>query len=123
MAVQRQVGAFMDAKPSGADLTGKEFHFCLLDAAGAVQLAGLGAAATGVIEEGKAVGRHTSYATGGQLKVLAGAAIDEGDQIASDANGAARVAGAGHEILGVAMSAAANGELATVNFNPKGLHV
>lgn len=123
MAVQRQVGAFMDAKPSAADLTGLEFHFCVVDGNGALALPALGGPADGVIQEGKAVGRHSSYATAGQLKVLAGAAINEGDEVAAMANGRVRVAGAGHEILGRAMSAAAVDEIATINFNPKGLHV
>jgi hypothetical protein len=123
MAVQRQVGAFTDAKPSGADLRGKEYHFAILDNAGLLQIAGLGVAADGVIQEGKNVGLSSTYATGNELKVIAGAAIDEGDQIASDATGQAIVAAAGHEILGKALSHAAVGELATIRFNPKGLHV
>jgi hypothetical protein len=123
MAVQRQVGAFMDARPSAVDLTGLEFHFAVLDGNGNLALPVLGGEADGVIQEGKAVGRTSSYATAGQLKVLAGAVINEGDEISAMADGSARVAAAGHEILGRAMSAAAIGELATINFHPKGLHV
>lgn len=123
MAVQRQVGAMMDSAPSGVDFTGKEYHFCVVDNAGLLQLPGLGGEVDGVIQEGKAVGRHSSYATGNQLKVLAGAVINEGDEIAALADGSARVAAAGHEILGRARTPAAVGELFTMYFNPKGLHV
>lgn len=124
MAWQRQVGAFNHAAPSATDLTGMEYRFAVIDGNGAIALSGLGGEAQGVIQEGKPVGRNSSIATGGQLKVLASAAINEGDEIASAANGLARVAGAGHEILGVALTSVANAnELVTVNFNPKGLHV
>jgi hypothetical protein len=123
MAVQRQVGAFTDAKPSGADLRGKEYHFAILDNAGLLQIAGLGAAADGVIQEGKNVDLHSTYATGNELKVIAAAVLNEGDQVASDATGQAIVAAAGHEILGKVVSPAAIGELSTIRFNPKGLHV
>lgn len=122
MAVQRQVGAMMDSAPSGVDLTGLEYHFCVVDGNGNAVLPGLGGAVDGVIQEGKAVGRHSSFATGNQLKVLAGAAINEGDEIAALADGRARVAAAGHEILGRARTAAGVGELFTMYFNPKGLH-
>lgn len=121
MAGQRQVGAFMDAKPSAVDLTGQEYHFCLLDGNGEVALPALGGPATGVIQEGKVVGLSSSYATGGQLKVVAAVAINEGDEITTAADGRARVAAVGQEILGYAMSPAAADELTTVNFNPKGL--
>lgn len=120
MAVERFTGSQTDAKPSKTDLTGKEFLFAVADAAG-FDVAGDGANAVGVISEGKPVGLHSSIKTGNQLKVLAGANIAVGAKIASSAAGKAVVAAAGKHVLGVAKSAAANGELVTIEFRPAGI--
>jgi len=123
MAVQRQVGSQTDAKESAVDLTGKEFHFIARAADGRFTLPLAGGKAAGVCQEGKAAGRHSSIATGNQLKVVAVEAIAPGDEIATDVAGKAVVAGAGDEILGEALSVAAAGELAEIEFHPKGLAV
>jgi hypothetical protein len=122
MAVERFTGSQTDAKPSTVDLTGKEF-FLAKRVAGGFALAGLGEKVAGVISEGKPVGQHSSIKTGNQLKAIAGAAIAVGDKVTSDAAGKVRVVGAGHEQFGVAMSAAANGELVTVEVDRAGLGV
>lgn len=122
MAVERFTGAQTDAKPSTVDLTGKEF-FLATRVAGGFALAGLGGKVAGVISEGKAVGLHSSIKTGNQLKAIAGAAIAVGDKLSSDAAGKVRVAAAGHQQFGTAMSAAANGELVTFDMDHEGLAV
>jgi hypothetical protein len=121
MAVQRQVGSMMDCKPSGADLTGQEFHFATVDGNGALVLPALGGDAYGVIQEGKPVGQHSTVATGNQLKVVAAVAINEGDKITTAADGRARVVAAGQHVLGRALSAAAAGELVEFNFERQGI--
>lgn len=120
MAVERFTGSQTDAKPSTVDLRGKEFRF-LKAVAGGFAVADLGELAVGTCSEGKDVGLHSSVKTGNQLKVLAGANIAVGNKVASDANGAARVAAATHHVLGVAKSAGAAGELVTIEFNPQGI--
>lgn len=121
MAVQRQVGAQTDAKPSTEDLRGKTYRFAKR-VAGGFALCGAGQQAAGTIQEGKNVGQHTSIATGNQLKVVAGAAVAAGVKIASDAQGrAVLAAGAGTEVLGKSINAtAAVGELLEIDFRPEG---
>lgn len=121
MAVERKTGSQQDCLPSGADLTGKEFFLAQVDGNGAVVLPGLGGKVMGVITEGKAVGQHTSFATGNQLKAVAGAAINEGDKLSSDAAGKVRVAAATHWVFGTAKSAAANGELVEFYMDQEGV--
>lgn len=127
MAVQRQVGSQMDAKPSVVDLRARLYHFAKR-VAGGFDLCGVGQLAAGVIQEGKNIGGHTTVATGNQLKVVAGGAIPPASQIASDANGRAVVAAAGLagagvrvEILGMSMNqvARAAGELVEIEFHPR----
>ena len=122
MAVQRQVGSQTDAKESAVDLTGKEFHFIARAADGRFALPVNGGKVAGVCQEGKAAGRHSSIATGNQLKVVAAAAITPGTQISAAADGRAQVAAIGHEIVGEAISATgAAGELLEIEFDRKGL--
>jgi hypothetical protein len=126
MAVTRQVGSQTDAKPSAVDLTGKEFRFAkrvLANGESAFNLAGLGEQVAGVISEGKAVGLHTSVDTGNQLKVVAGATITPGQFVSSDANGAARVAAAGHVIAAQSINGAAAGELLEIDMTKVGAGV
>ncbi len=119
MAVERFTGSQTDAKPSATDLTGKEF-FLAKRVPGGFTLAALGDKVAGVISEGKPVGLHSSIKTGNQLKAIAGAAIAVGDNLASDAAGKVKVAAAGQNVFGVAMSAAANGEMVTFDMEQTG---
>lgn len=120
MAVERFTGSQTDAKPSVSDLTGKEFLLAKR-VAGGLDLATLGSKVAGVISEGKAIGLHTSIKTGNQVKALAGAAIAVGDSVTSDAAGKVRVAAATHQVFGRAISAAANGELVTIEVTQEGI--
>lgn len=121
MAVQRQVGSQTDAKESAVDLTGKEYHFAARAADGRFTLPVLGGKVAGVIQEGKAAGRHSSVATGNQLKVVAAAAIPVGSKIAAAADGRAVVAVLGNEVVGEAISATgAAGELLEIDMDRTG---
>lgn len=121
MAVQRQVGSQTDAKESAVDLTGKEFCFIARAADGRFTLPVLGGQAAGVCQEGKTAGRHSSIATGNQLKVLAGAVLAPGDKVSALANGQARVAAATHHVLGTVIAGAQIGELAEIDFVRQGI--
>lgn len=120
MAVERFTGSQTDAKPSTVDLTGKEYHFAKR-VAGGFAICGNKEKPAGVISEGKAVGLWSSIKTGNQIKVKAEAAIAVGDKVGSNANGAAVVAAATWYCVGEAMSAAANGELVTINVTNEGI--
>lgn len=119
MAVERFTGSQTDAKPSAADLTGKEF-FLATRVPGGFQLAGAGSKVAGVISEGKPVGLHTSIKTGNQLKAVAGGNVAVGDALASDAAGKVITAGGGVASFGTAMSAAAAGEMVTFDMDRTG---
>lgn len=128
MAVQRQVGSQMDAKPSVSDLRTRLYHFAKR-VAGGFDLCGVGQLGAGVIQEGKNIGEHTTVATGNQLKVVAGGAIPPASRLASDANGRAVVAVAGAAgagvpvyVLGQSINqvARAAGELVEIEFAPNG---
>lgn len=121
MAVQRQVGSQMDAKPSVSDLRTRLYRFAKR-VAGGFDLCGAGQLAAGVIQEGKNIGEHTTIATGNQLKVVAGGAIPPASAVTSDAEGRAVVAAAGNEVLGQSMNetARALGELCEIEFRPTG---
>lgn len=120
MTVERFTGSQTDAKPSVADLTGKEF-FLAAAVAGGFQLAGLGGKVAGVISEGKPVGQHSSIKTGNQVKALAGTDIAVDAKVTSDAAGKLRVAAAGHHVFGRAKSAGADGELVTIEVTQEGI--
>jgi hypothetical protein len=120
MAVTRHTGSQKDALESAVDLTGKEFFLATIDGNGRVNLAGAGGRVVGVINEGKKVGLHSSFHTGNQLKAVAGAAINEGDKLASDAAGKVKVAAGGQFVFGTAKSAAANGELVEFYMDQEG---
>ncbi len=108
MAVQKQDGFFTDCKESAEDLRGKEFCFATRNSTGKLELCGAGEKIAGVISEGRDTGYHTSINTGGQLKAIAGGAINPGDNVQSDGSGHA-ISGSTN-MLGVAMNVVAQGE-------------
>lgn len=112
MAVQKQDGWATDARPSGEDLTGKEFRFCKREADGDVVLCGAAEVIAGVISEGKATGLWSSFNTGGMLKVISGGVIAVGDLVGSGAAGVG-ISGAANP-AGRARNAAVAGEYVEV---------
>lgn len=88
MATQKQDGLFTDSGPSGVDLTGKEERFCRRNSSGDIVVCAADERIDGVISEGKAVGLHSSFNTGGGwLRVVSGGVVAIGDPIKSDAEG------------------------------------
>ena len=112
MAVQRQDGFLMDARPSGADLTGKERYLAKRDSSGDLILAQVGDIVAGVIQQGRTTGLWSTIMTGGMAKVVAGETISEGVKVQAGANGVT-VAGTTNS-YGVSRSQANSGEMLEV---------
>ena len=104
---------------AGADLTTKKDTFVILNNVGerAVVTAGAGAKADGVLLNDPVTGVAAAVAVFGRVKVVAGAAIAAGAEIATDAQGRAITATSTAIRLGKTTEAAtAAGQLITVDF-------
>lgn len=112
MSVTRSDSAFRDARPSGANLTGKEFYLAKRDSSGNFVLAGSGDIVAGIIYEGKDTNYWSTVVTGGLFKVVAGEALTEGVKVAAGAGGTA-VAGTTNS-FGVTRNQVSSGEIVEV---------
>lgn len=112
MAVQKQVGAFMDARPGSADLTGKEHYLVTRLSDGTVRLAQAGEVVAGVLQEGKASTYWSSFMTAGIAKCVASGAITPGQRVQAGGDGTC-VAGATNP-WGTARSSALSGEMVEI---------
>lgn len=92
--------------PAGADLSAKQ-HLFVKASSGAAVLAGNNEGALGVLQNDPNAEGTASIMALGVSRVVAGAAIAEGAQVAADANGKAKTAATGSIVLGVALEAAA----------------
>lgn len=103
-------------KEAGADLSAKQFRFVDIAADNQVDaVSAAGGDAIGVLlNKPDAAGKAATIAVAGVAKVVAGATVDEGEYIQSDAAGEAIVALTGNFVLGRCMKAAADGELTEV---------
>lgn len=99
-------------------LSDKAARFVTVGAGGVVAVAGKGVAADGVLRNNPVTGEAAAVAMAGFPYVVAGAALSIGDEVASDANGAAvvPVGASGDIILGKVLEAAAEGEKARIKF-------
>ena len=96
--------------------------FVKLSATGS-DASGLGELADGILINAPAAGAAVSMqcAGVGQVRVAAGQTLNPGDEVASAANGEAKVAAAGEHILGkVHLVGATAGQLVPVLFQPAG---
>jgi hypothetical protein len=98
--------------PTSADLTtggtvNPQFLFVVMTATG-IALAGAGVSCIGVLQDKpNAAGQEAEVAVVGMIsKVVAGAAVNEGDQIMSNASGQGITATAGNFVNGFALAAA-----------------
>lgn len=101
---------FVKTIPAGEDLSSKQFHFVKLNAAGRVVACNTaGERAFGVVlNKPDAAGKSANVVTGpGGSFVVAGAAVPLGSEVATDAQGRAKVAAATEYVNGVAVSGAA----------------
>jgi len=110
---------------AGADLSTKQYYFMAVAADGQVDPAGDGAYAEGVLQNNPAAaGRAATVAISGVTKVVASGVIAAGGDVSSDTNGKATASATGDIILGTAMSAAAaDGDIISVLFHPRGTAV
>lgn len=131
-----QANQFIDV-PAGSDLSAKEFYFVNVNSSGQLALSAAGVRAIGVLySTPNAQGEVGRVACCGVVKVIAGATITAGDDIASDANGKAGAVTTGRvntsdggaandpligsEILGIALASAVSGDVFSVYFCPRG---
>lgn len=107
---------------ASADLTADQFRFVVIDGEKTVDVAGDGVAADGVLQNKPDTGQAATIAIAGDTtKVIAGAAVAAGANVASDANGAGVPATSGEYINGKCLTAAANAdELITVQLSSPG---
>lgn len=105
---------------AGADLSGSQYHFVEVGAAGTVVAAGDGAHADGVVNNDPLSGRTAEVAIGGVVKVKCGGVVTRGGPVGSDAAGKAVNAATGDIILGTALETGADGAIIAMIFNPRG---
>jgi len=110
---------------AAADLSAKQYHAVKVSAAGAVNLAGLGEDAVGIIQNKPILGEAVELAIETDVtKMVAGGIVGAGTKVAVDANGKAKVAAAGQYIIGTALEATgAADELLTLLLKSNGLAV
>ena len=101
---------------AAADLTGSQYLCISLDASGKAAVSGAGARVDAVLQNKPDLDQAASlWSAGSTSKVVSGAALTAGDQLASDASGKAVVAGGGDFIIGVCTEGTAGAdELASV---------
>jgi hypothetical protein len=103
---------------TGATFATKQYYFGKVNSSGLLVTAGDGEAAIGVVTNNPASGEVASVAIGGIVKVVAGASITAGAVISSTSDGKAQTAASGDLVLGVALTAADNGDVFSMIFQP-----
>lgn len=115
---------------AAAALTAKQFYAVKIDSNGKAALAGAGEAAIGIVQNNPAAGQPASVMISGTSKAVAGGNITAGDPVAADADGklvnatkgrtntsdtgAAADALLGSNVIGMALTGAASGDIFTV---------
>lgn len=110
---EQMIGALTKELTALADLSLYQYHFVTVDTSNAknCDLCGLNGEISGVLQNKPKAGDQALISYGAQPKVIAGAAVNLGDDIISDANGMAIPKGAtsNPNIYGRAMTAATAG--------------
>lgn len=101
---------------AGVDLSAKQYYFVSVSSDGQIDPTGDGANADGVLQnKPNAAGVAATVAIAGVSRVVAGAAITCGAQVASNADGKAVTATSGERVLGRATKASlADGDIISV---------
>src|SRR5690242_2744917 len=107
MAVEQKLRAI--TVPASADLSADQYHFVSVNSDGQLALTGAGAAAHGVLQDKPtAQGEAAELGVpGGVSKVVAGAAVNAGAELAADSTGRGVTATTGDFVAGIALEAAA----------------
>lgn len=102
-----KVGATLPGIVAGADLTGSQFLFTVIDSNGKAVVAGAGVAVDAVLQNKPDTDQAaTLWGCGSVSKVKAGAAVSNGALVTPDAAGKAVAATTGNFIAGRALTAA-----------------
>lgn len=102
-----KVGATLPGMVAGADLTGSQYLFVVVDSNAKVVVAGDGVAVDGVLQNNPDSDQAaTVHGVGSVSKVKAGAIVAKGALVGSDAAGKAVAATSGEYIAGRALTAA-----------------
>lgn len=107
---------------ASGNLSAHQFKFVTIGASGAALNTTVGGIVDGVLQDKPtAAGEATQVAFSGVSKVVAGALVNKGAEVMSDANGKAVTATTGINVAGRALEAAgADGELIAVLLNTRG---
>jgi len=124
MALELDTGQDIGFLLAAADYktTSKQYYIVDIGADKTATLASVaGQAAIGVLQNAPAAGEAALVRTGGVSKVIVGTGgITAGDQVQTDATGAAIAAATGDWTLGMCLIGAAAGEYATILVAPSG---
>lgn len=106
---------------AAGDLSAHQFKWVEINSDGRVALANAGGNPDGVLQDKpSAAGEAATVAVSGTCKVKAGAALDEGVDVTSDANGLAVEAGSGDDRSGTTRtSCGASGSIVSVHLKLK----
>lgn len=109
--------------PASADLSTKQFYFCVVNSDGQLAVAGNGAAADTVLQDKPNAQLQPGLCCGpGDItKVLTGDTVTAGDLVASDASGTCVPAATGDYILGRALETGTSGVRIRIRFMPMGV--
>ena len=99
---------------AGADLRTHQFKFVSVAADGDIELTADDGKAQGVLLNAPNTGEAAEVAISGIVKVECGAAVTRGGNVASGANGEAKDADTGAEILGTALETGADGRIISI---------
>ena len=119
---------------AGSDLSAKQFYFVTVNSSSQLALAGANVECLGVLQDKPKSGVNGQVRPFGVSKVQCGGSFNVGDRVASDANGKAVKATtasvsagtpeplAGSLVQGIALTAGANGQLASILITHSGLN-
>jgi len=114
MAFEENLSTF--SLEAAADLSASQFHALVVDANGQVALAGAAVRIDGVLQnDPAAAGREAAVAFGGITKMVCGAAVAAGAEVATNAAARAITAVATNPVIGRAITAGgADGDIISV---------
>lgn len=107
---------------AGADLSAKQFCGVKVNSSGlAVAANATDLNQVGVIQNNPASGQAATVRIAGVTKAKAGGTVAAGDRVTTDANGAFVAATTGKQVMGVALTGAASGDVFTVLLSERGI--
>lgn len=105
---------------AGGNMSSDQYKFVSLATDGQIDLTGDGALADGVLQDKPAAaGRAAQVAIGGQTKILLGATLAPGADVASSSTGVAVAATSSEIVLGTIVEGGDSGEIGSMIFHPR----